>query len=371
MESRSCFIFGLLILVRLVTGLRQTISTPLMRRQVFEDFVLASSVTTTSLLIPNIALADDDDDDAVQVLKRRNSEVWLIGTAHVSARSAEQVAETIDAVSPDLIAIELDRKRISQVAASSEQTSETPKQQKPQLGAFAIGAALRSMYSSLDKMGFDSGAEFSVALDKASSGRIPVLLADQDVDTTLSRLAYAVRHTKPEEIAALDSSLNSVLSKNQGIRLLTEATSNYAGTKSGEGSRDILREAVELIKHRDTVRNVIQALKSDAPQLYSALVDERDATMANNLIQVLDSPVPPKRVVFVVGMAHEDGIARRLYESGFRDDDDRRNLVLRNYNKKKVRQRMPISDENSKKIEENKPEAVGAGRIILLNAKSS
>ena len=65
------------------------------------------------------------------------------------------------------------------------------------------------------------------------------------------------------------------------------------------------------------MRTIVAALEANAPALYDALVDSRDAYMAASLLDRLGAAGPGQRVVAVVGMAHEDGIARRLAARGF------------------------------------------------------
>ena len=138
-------------------------------------------------------------DDAVAVWSNGNRQVYIVGTAHVSEKSAELVAQTIDAVQPTLVMLELDRKRLkgAPAAASSASTPQPPR--RPSLlertGAWVVGSLLSGLYKSLDDLGLNSGREFSVALTKARENNIQILLADRDVDETLRRLSAAIQQT--------------------------------------------------------------------------------------------------------------------------------------------------------------------------------
>ena len=141
-------------------------------------------------------------DDAVAVWSNGNRQVYIVGTAHVSEKSAELVAQTIDAVQPTLVMLELDRKRLkgAPAAASSASTPQPPR--RPSLlertGAWVVGSLLSSLYKSLDDLGLNSGREFSVALTKARENNIQILLADRDVDETLRRLSAAIQQTSSQ-----------------------------------------------------------------------------------------------------------------------------------------------------------------------------
>ncbi|KAJ1451957.1 TraB family-domain-containing protein [Pelagophyceae sp. CCMP2097] len=261
-------------------------------------------------------------DDAVVWLSNGVSDVYIVGTAHVSNISAILVQSTIDAVEPDLIMVELDAKRIRNFAPPG--AAPTPAAAAIKKGFFdgwsaeafirkasaaVVGTALKSMYGTLEKMGLDAGQEFAVALSAAQTRKIPVLLADRDVDETLDRLGAALRATDAAEIAQLEVLLGSAVQGDGGGAFTVEMDDVNAVARS-----------VELIKRRSTVQAIVGALREATPELYNALVNERDEVMAANLLKVVDAPSGPrpKRVVCVVGMAHQDGIERRLALRNFK-----------------------------------------------------
>ena len=139
----------------------------------------------------------------VAVWSNGNRQVYIVGTAHVSEKSAELVAQTIDAVQPTLVMLELDRKRLKGAPAAAASSASTPQPpRRPSLlertGAWVVGSLLSSLYKSLDDLGLNSGREFSVALTKARENNIQILLADRDVDETLRRLSAAIQQTSSQ-----------------------------------------------------------------------------------------------------------------------------------------------------------------------------
>ena len=163
-------------------------------------------------------------DDAVAVWSNGNRQVYIVGTAHVSEKSAELVAQTIDAVQPTLVMLELDRKRLkgAPAAASSASTPQPPR--RPSLlertGAWVVGSLLSSLYKSLDDLGLNSGREFSVALTKARENNIQILLADRDVDETLRRLSAAIQQTTSQSGAQIIALPNSLVVFCAGLKTL-------------------------------------------------------------------------------------------------------------------------------------------------------
>ena len=132
-----------------------------------------------------------------------------------------------------------------------------------------------------------------------------LLLADRDVDETLRRLSTAVRATAPEQLAAFDAAIGAEIAGPLAVDVFS-------------ADRDAVSASVELVKKRATVRALVAGMKDTLPELYDALVGSRDEYMAASLLGRLTDLTGPQRVVAVVGMAHEDGIARALAADGFR-----------------------------------------------------
>jgi len=228
---------------------------------------------------PSLATANEE----VQVLAAADgAEVILIGTAHISQESARVVRETIGAAEPSLVAVELDQQRLFR---------ET--RRKLGLGGLAMEFFLKTVYDSLEKTGVETGNEFLAAFESAARLGVPVLLADRDIDVTLKHTFDAARKTDLEPLLEqIDP--DSVV------------------------DADVLA-AVEKNKNRAAVKTFLADFQRLAPDLYAAVVAERDQTMAENLLAALASPAAPDRVLLVCGIAHEDGVAARLRARGFRD----------------------------------------------------
>ena len=84
---------------------------------------------------------------------------------------------------------------------------------------------------------------------------------------------------------------------------------------SGEMSTDEFKYFVETIKAKDNVKMLMANLKSVAPEIYQAMVGERDLYMANGLdrLNQFDS------IVAVMGIAHVDGVETILKERGWKE----------------------------------------------------
>lgn len=230
-----------------------------------------------------VAPAIASENDEVEVLTNGVSTVFLIGTAHVSKESAAVVTDTINRARPSVIAVELDRKRIIPSKRDNR---------LPSLSGLVIRFLFGIVYKFLEQPGVDSGAEFAAALHCARKLGVPILLADRDVDLTLQRIAQAAKATDFAQLSQMDP-------------LVDVDNTN-------------MLSAIESIKSRPKVRKLLSVLEVAAPELYRALIAERDDIMAGNILHLLDTS-KPDRLVLVCGMAHEDGIAARLRDRGFID----------------------------------------------------
>jgi hypothetical protein len=262
--------------------------------------------------------------DAVSSWKKgANRVVHILGTAHVSAESAETAGLLVRSVRPNAVFVELDLKRVQKVLplTKSEQVGERAElptttsstfnpiasiqQQAMQSSANVVGNALRGLYKKLESEGIDAGQEFAAAIKEGLAQGATIVLGDQDVDVTLRRLTRALTRTNWSKLMAADESVMNDLLPAEGRKIFTEDFNNF--------SPDQFRSTVELVKTRENVRKIMAVLQDVAPEIYMAVVGERDAYMADGLNRL----EPFDTIVAVVGLAHVDGIERYLSSYGW------------------------------------------------------
>lgn len=73
-----------------------------------------------------------------------------------------------------------------------------------------------------------------------------------------------------------------------------------------------MSEFVEGIKQKETINQIMGVIKVELPDIYNALVGERDQYMSSAIAQA-DS----QNLVGVVGLAHMQGIVNYLQQAGF------------------------------------------------------
>src|SRR5690625_1324143 len=118
-------------------------------------------------------------------------EIILIGTAHVSRHSAEQVKEVIDQEQPDSVCIELDEQRYQSVTEGSNWQEmdifKVVKERKATL--LLMNLAISSFQNRIAKQfGIKPGAEMIQGIESAKEVNASLVLADRNIQITFSRI---------------------------------------------------------------------------------------------------------------------------------------------------------------------------------------
>lgn len=216
-------------------------------------------------------------------------EVILVGTSHVSEKSVEEVERVIDEEEPDIVAVELDEKRYKSIKGDGPDDLD-PKDlirgNKPfELLVYWLLSYLQTKMG--DRFGIEPGAEMMAAVDAAEEREITLALVDRDINVTVARLWSKMSFwEKLKFVGAL-----------------------MAGVAGLGGSREMTEEEMDELVEGDMVETLIEEFRSFSPRGAEALIDERDAYIAANLVELRRQN---KKVVAVVGAGHRAGIKRYL-----------------------------------------------------------
>ena len=214
------------------------------------------------------------------------SEIKLVGTAHVSQNSIDEVRLAIEEFQPDVVAVELDRGRY----AAIKKEGKPPEMEDILKGGNFNETLVQWMLAYIQRkigmdVGVEPGAEMLAAINEAESREIPVALADRDIRITLSRFWSGM----------------TVIEK---LRLI------YAlmGTIIGGSDEDDEKIDIEaLTKDKDLIEMAIEEFHNFSPNGAYALIDERDAYLAHSLLRLSQRN---EKVLGVVGAGHVKGIQR-------------------------------------------------------------
>ncbi|ADC69254.1 TraB family protein [Methanocaldococcus sp. FS406-22] len=226
-------------------------------------------------------------------------DIYLIGTAHVSKDSIEEVENIISSVSPEGVAVELDDRRFFSLISNEEKKVDLKKVLKEgNFLKFFIYLILANSQKKIgESLGIKPGSEMKKAIEIASRYGLPIYLIDRDINITLSRLMD--RMTFKEKIKIFWELLNS----DEGDL---------------EVDDDLLKEMVE------NPEKFIKLLKEMSPTIYEVLVDERDRFMAKRLFELSKGK---NSLVAVVGAGHVEGIVRYLKQLENGKDIDLMELI--------------------------------------------
>ncbi|XP_071542049.1 uncharacterized protein [Panulirus ornatus] len=229
------------------------------------------------------------------------SSVFLVGTAHFSKESQEDVANTIRIVKPDIVVVELCKARTAILQLDEEtilQESRSLDLKKIQMILRQHGKIQGVLYLLLlsvsahitKQLGMAPGGEFRTAFAEArkSAPGCLIQLGDRPIQITLSR--------------ALAS-----LSLWHKFKLTWHILTS---------KEPISKEEVEKCKQRDFIEEMLAEMTGQFPAISEVFVKERDLYLCRSL-QAAAQPVPnpmsptgisPRVVVGVVGIGHVPGI---------------------------------------------------------------
>jgi len=230
-------------------------------------------------------------------------EFILIGTAHVSRESIDEVSGIIRQEMPDLICVELDEGRYASITQKeSWENLNMVKVFREGKGFLLLANLVLSGFQRRmgAELGVKPGEEMKAALDIAKELGIPHALCDREVQVTLRR-AWA-----------------SCGLWNKSKLLATLLTSAFTTEK-------ISAEEIEELKNRNELDGMMNELADYLPEVKETLIDERDRYLAAKIWVSASPNVPfganqgdshqddrPRRIVAVVGAGHIQGIKSHM-----------------------------------------------------------
>ena len=225
----------------------------------------------------------------IRRLQRDGVHYTLIGTAHVSRASADAVRELAGSGEFDAIAVELCQARYDALTAERKWTDLDLYRvlRDGKAGLVMANLALSAYQRRIaEQFGIEPGAEMRAATIAAKEHGLPLQLVDRDLATTLRRSYASVPWYKR-------------------LYLMT-------GLALGMVSSDeIDEEAIEKLKEGDILESTFTEFAEHSPQLYEALISERDRYMAARLREENAAAVD-RKVLVVIGAGHMQGLAKHL-----------------------------------------------------------
>jgi len=217
---------------------------------------------------------------------RGDQRYLLLGTAHVSRASADEVRAEIESGAYDSVAIELCDARHAALtrAGELEQMDLFQVLRQGKAGMVAANLALGAYQQRLaDQFGIEPGAEMRAAITATEAADLPLTLIDRNIGITLKRVYRRIPWW--QRVSTMGALFASLLSSNK-----------------------IEEEDIEKLKQGDMLEATFNEFAAESAAMHEALIDERDRYMA---AQLLMQPVRLNTLV-VVGAGHLKGLESYL-----------------------------------------------------------
>ncbi len=280
--------------------------------------------------------------------------VRVVGTAHVSEASVEEVEEVVDAERPDVVAVELDEGRYRQLKGEEPDDLDAGDLLKGntvfQFLAYWMLSYVQARLG--DRFDIDPGADMKAAVEAAEAQGTDVALVDRDIQVTIQRFwarlsaveklqlvgSLAVGLGDPREVGigigvavglmgtvvagavagpfvvpaglgpGIVVAILDTLVVGLGVGLLLGPVVVAALARLAPDD-DLEEFDVERMTDTDVVGAMMEEFRRFSPGGAEALIDERDAYIAHQLVALREQG---NRVVAVVGAGHRAGIEEYL-----------------------------------------------------------
>ncbi len=229
--------------------------------------------------------------EPIHSLSVDESRITILGTAHVSRKSAQTVEQMIRSEEFDAVCIELCQSRYNAIMnpnlLARMDLFDVIRQGKASTVAasLALGAYQQRM---ADQLGIEPGMEMKTAIAEAEALQLPVALIDREVGITLKRVYRNVPFWK--RIYLITGLFASVLSREK-----------------------VSEEEIEKLKSGDMLETAFIQFSQGAEDLFAPLVDERDRYMAAKVLQAVGDH-KGKNILVVIGAGHVKGVKHYLQD---------------------------------------------------------
>ena len=222
---------------------------------------------------------------SVRHLTVDGKDVYLVGTAHVSKKSVEDVRDAVEAVNPDSICVELCPARHKAIVQrESWKQMDIFKVVKEKKSLFLLAQLIMTaFYKKIgEQVGVQPGAEMIEGINQAEKSGAALVLADRDIEITLKRVwGYLGFWNKLKMMGQL---LRALLAR-----------------------EEIDGQLIEDMKNQDQLETIMESFTESLPEVKERLIDERDIYLARKIREA-----PGTTIVAVVGAGHVKGIEQNI-----------------------------------------------------------
>lgn len=212
----------------------------------------------------------------------RYKNLILIGSSHIAISSIKEVERTILKIKPEIIALELDKKRFKALISKKRKINLSIIKSIGIKGFLfnLIGSSIENKLGKL--VGIPPGSEMKKAIELAKKNNSKIALIDQDIEITLKKLSKRI--TWKEKFKFISEVFKVLIYKKPKIRI-----------------------NLKEVPNEELINKLTKKFQKDYPSFYQTLVKERDEIMAKNLYNLMTDN-QNKKIVAIVGAGHEKEI---------------------------------------------------------------
>lgn len=212
------------------------------------------------------------------------AELKIIGTAHVSQASVDEVRTAMEEFKPGIVAIELDQSRYAALKRQAADPTVKDVLEVKNFNTLLVQWLLAYLQRKIGlDVGVEPGAEMKAAIEEAEKRGIAIGLVDRDIRLTLLRFWNSLGFFEK-------------------IRMGWALVVSIAEIDNGQ------EIDIESLKDQSVIDMVMEEFRKFSPNGARALIDERDAYIAHQLV-LLKTQRPEGKILAVVGAGHCQGIS--------------------------------------------------------------
>jgi len=221
------------------------------------------------------------ESDTITTVTLGDREIILVGTAHISQDSIEEVKKVIEEAKPDHVCVEIDASRYKTMSEGQNwENMKIDKVLKEKKGFLLLAnLVLTSFQRKMGKnLGTTPGEDMKAAIEVSKEAGIPYSFSDREIQVTLRRAwSKSSFWNKNKMLAAM---ISSIFSK-----------------------EELTKEEIEKLKEKSALQDMMEEMAKYLPSVKKVLIDERDQYLATNIFTA-----PGKKIIAVIGAGHANGI---------------------------------------------------------------
>lgn len=237
--------------------------------------------------------------EPIKTISIDNHSITMLGTAHVSKASADKVQEMIATGQYDAVAVELCPSRYKAIVTPDAMAKMDLFQviKNGQASMVAASLALGAFQQRMaEQFGIEPGAEMRIAVKDAQTAKLPVILIDREIGTTLKRIYHNIPWWK--RLGMFGGLVSSVVSQEK-----------------------VSAEEIERLKEGDVLESTFSQFAEDEKDLFKPLISERDEYMSARLIKESQEN-NYQHILAIVGAGHMTGMQTQLESRNITNPDE-------------------------------------------------